>query len=57
MSEFVLKFYLNILSTLKNDIAKKSYDEFTVLHIISTNSREQVQNFAKLVTPYSEKVL
>ena len=42
--------------SFKNDFAKKSYDEFAVLHITSAKSRKQVQNVAKLVTLYRKKV-
>ena len=34
-------FHLNILSTLKKDIAIKSYDQFTIFHILSAGPKHQ----------------
>lgn len=41
---------------MKNNMAIKSCNKFTVFHILNANSSKQFQNVAKLLTVYSEEV-
>ena len=41
---------------MKNNMAIKSCNKFTVFHILNASSSKQFQNVAKLVTMYSEEV-